>query len=151
MAALSRRGQFLLWILGAFVAVGGLVTNLVDEYGSPERRSALYVVGIPEKGAELFFGGKRCSVCHAVNGNGGHVGPDLGAIHPGRPAMGWLAPVLWNHSPAMWNRMHGVTPPQLDQQEMAHVLAFLYQAATADHQIGRASCRERAYISARAG
>jgi cytochrome c2 len=133
MVALSRPGQFLLWIVAAFVAIGILVTNLISEYRSPVTRHALYVVGVPEKGAELFFGGKRCSVCHAVNGKGGHVGPDLGTIHPGRPAMGWLATVLWNHSPAMWNRMRGVTPPQLDQQEMAHILSFLYQAATEDH------------------
>lgn len=122
----------MLWTLAALVATAGLVANLISEYRSPVRRHALYVVGVPEKGAELFFGEKRCSVCHAVNGKGGHVGPDLGTIHPGRPAMGWLATVLWNHAPAMWGRMRGVKPPQLNQEEMAHVLAFLYQAATAD-------------------
>jgi cytochrome c2 len=133
MAALSKSRQFALWTLAAFVAVAGLVAILILEYRSPVRRQALYVVGIPEEGAKLFFGEKRCSLCHAVNGRGGHVGPDLGTIHPGRPAMGWLATVLWNHAPAMWDRMRGVKPPQLNQEEMAHVLAFLYQAATADH------------------
>jgi cytochrome c2 len=46
--------------------------------------------------------------------------------------MGWLATALWNHAPAMWQKMRGATPPQLDQLEMAHMLAFLYQAATTD-------------------
>ena len=133
MVALSKSRQFLLWIMGALVAAGGLVASLVSEYRVPVSRRALYVVGIPENGARLFFAGKRCSMCHAVNGKGGHVGPDLGTIHPGRPAMGWLATILWNHSPAMWSRMRGSTPPQLDQQEMADILAFLYHSATADH------------------
>ena len=133
MASLSKTGQFLLWIVGALVAIGGLVASLVSEYRVPVTRRALYVVGVADNGARLFYGGKRCSVCHAVNGHGGHVGPDLGVIHPGRPAMGWLAAVLWNHWPAMWNSGRGATPPQLDQQEMADILAFLYQAASADH------------------
>ena len=132
MAALSKPKQFLLWTLAALVATAGLVAMLIIEYRAPLRRHALYVVGIPERGAALFFGEKRCSTCHAVNGKGGNVGPDLGTIHPGRPAMGWLATVMWNHAPVMWSRMRGVKPPQLDQEEMAHVLAFLYQAATAD-------------------
>jgi cytochrome c2 len=46
--------------------------------------------------------------------------------------MGWLATAMWNHAPAMWSRMRGASPPQLNQVEMAHILAFLYQAATAD-------------------
>jgi nitric oxide reductase subunit C len=133
MAALSGRRQFLLWVVAASAATAGLLAILTFEYRSPVSRHALYVVGIPEKGAALFFGEKHCSSCHAVNGKGGHVGPDLGTIHPGRPAMGWLATVLWNHAPAMWSNMRGMSPPQLDQEEMAHVLAFLYQAATADH------------------
>jgi len=132
MAALTKSKQFALWTLAALVAAAGLFAILIIEYRFPIRRQVLYVVGVPEEGAKLFFGEKHCSVCHAVNGTGGHVGPDLGTIHPGRPAMGWLATAMWNHSPAMWNRIRDVKPPQLDQQEMAHILSFLYQAATAD-------------------
>lgn len=133
MAPLNRSRQFLLWGVSALIATAGLIGILVFEYRSPTRQHALYVVGIPERGAELFFGSKRCSVCHAVNGRGGHDAPDLATIRPVRPAMGWLATVMWNHAPAMWGRMRRFPPPQLDQQEMAHVLAFLYHAATADH------------------
>src|SRR5438046_2247128 len=125
MSALSRIRQFAFWSAGAVLATGGLLAILVLEYRSPSPRHALYVVGIPEKGQALFFGEKRCSSCHAVNGVGGHVGPDLSGIHPVKPAMGWLATALWNHAPGMWKKMSGATPPQLDQLEMAHMLAFL--------------------------
>jgi putative heme-binding domain-containing protein len=44
--------------------------------------------GEPGRGREIFFGQKAaCTTCHAINSNGGHVGPDLsriGAIRSGR-------------------------------------------------------------------
>ena len=45
--------------------------------------------------------------------------------------MGWLITVIWNHMPGMWRQMHG-EKLQLNQEEMAHILAFLYQAGSAD-------------------
>jgi putative heme-binding domain-containing protein len=37
--------------------------------------------GQPSRGRELFFSAKAvCSTCHAVNDQGGHVGPDLSKI-----------------------------------------------------------------------
>src|ERR1035437_1934245 len=132
MAPLSRPKQGFAWIVAAFLATAGLVTVLVWEHRPASTRHALYIVGIPEKGAALFFGAKHCSICHAVNGTGGHVAPDLSATHPGKPAMAWLTTVLWNHAPGMWRQMRGVKSPDLSQEEMAHMLAFLYQAGTAD-------------------
>jgi mono/diheme cytochrome c family protein len=132
MAPLSRRKQFLLWVVAAVVATAGLITILVREHRPSASRHALYVIGIPEKGAVLFFGEKHCSICHAVNGSGGRVAPDLGRIRPGKPAMAWLATVLWNHAPGMWRQLRGAQPPDLNQEEMAHILAFLYQAGTSD-------------------
>src|SRR5438309_2150198 len=133
MAVMSSSRQFVLWCMSALAATVGLVGILAVEYRSPARRHVLYVVGVPEKGAELFYGQKRCSRCHAINGHGGHEGPDLATIHPTRPAMGWLATALWNHAPAMWSRMGNESPPQFEQEEMAHMLAFLYRASTADN------------------
>src|ERR1035438_4060397 len=106
MAPLSKPRQFLLWSLAAVTATVGLVAILVLEYRSPGRRRMLYVVGTAERGSELFFGEKRCSQCHSVNGHGGKVGPDLGTIRPARPAMGWLATALWNHAPVMRSEEH---------------------------------------------
>lgn len=132
MAPFSGRKQVLAWIVAAVLATAGLVAILLWERRAPSARQALYVVGIPERGAALFFGAKRCAICHAVNGAGGRVAPDLSGIRPGKPAMAWLATVLWNHAPGMWRQMRGVKSPDLSQEDMAHILAFLYQAGTAD-------------------
>jgi mono/diheme cytochrome c family protein len=134
MAPMSSSRQFVLWCFGALAATLVLIGILVFEYRAPARRHVLYVVGVPEKGAELFFGQKHCSGCHAINGRGGSIGPDLATIHPARPAMAWLATALWNHAPAMWRRVPNEAPPQLDQEEMAHILAFLYRASASDIQ-----------------
>ena len=107
MAAISKRTQVLLWILAASAAIALLVVTVVGGHPSSGSRHATYLTGSPEKGAALFYGKKHCSICHAVNGSGGRVAPDLGATRPGTPAMGWLITVIWNHMPGMWRQMHG--------------------------------------------
>src|SRR4051812_18331167 len=107
MAAINKRSQFLLWMFAACGAIALLVVTVTGGHQSPGPQHATYLTGSPEKGAALFYGKKHCSVCHAVNGNGGRVAPDLGATHPGTPAMGWLITVLWNHMPGMWRQLHG--------------------------------------------
>ncbi len=131
MPALSK--QFLLWVVAALMASAALATLLVWER-RPAPRRALYIVGVPEKGAALFFGEKHCATCHSINGSGGRVAPDLSGKRPGRPAMGWLTTVLWNHAPGMWRQMRlgNTSYPHLNTEEMAHMLAFLYQAGNVD-------------------
>ena len=131
MAAISKRTQVLLWILAAGAAIALLVVTVMGGHSPAGSRQITYLSGSPEKGAALFYGKKHCSICHAVNGSGGRVAPDLGATHPGTPAMGWLITVIWNHMPGMWRQMHG-EKLRLNQEEMAHILAFLYQAGSAD-------------------
>ena len=107
---------------------------------------ATYVQGAPEKGAALFYGSKHCGICHSVNGSGGRTAPDLSGIRPAPPAVGWLVSMLWNHQPSMWRQMQGGKSgyPILNQEEMADILAFLYQAETADAP-GDAKAGERAF------
>lgn len=127
------------------VAIAALIGVLVWERWPAPRRS-VYAIGVPEKGAALFFGSKQCATCHSINGAGGRVAPDLSGKRPGAPAMGWLTAVLWNHAPGMWRQMrHGnVAYPHLNSEEMAHILAFLYQAGNVD-RAGNADAGHRVF------
>lgn len=133
MAAFGTRKQVMFWIAAALIATATLAGVLLVEHRSAARR-VMFVVGVPEKGAALFFGSKQCSTCHSINGSGGRVAPDLSGRKPGTPAMGWLTTVLWNHAPGMWRQMRRGSGayPKLSQEEMAHMLAFLYQAGNTD-------------------
>jgi mono/diheme cytochrome c family protein len=74
------------------------------------------------------FNQKRCNRCHAIWGEGGKGGPDLGA-----PPESYVSPVqltvlLWNHWPEMWARMSAQKIPtgKIEGNEMADLFAFLY-------------------------
>lgn len=80
----------------------------------------------PEAGSRVF-GAKGCSKCHAINGVGGKIGPDLGRI--GRPRTFYdLAAAIWNHLPKMSARMReqALQAPTLTPQEAADLIGFLF-------------------------
>ena len=146
MTILSGGKQRLFWIVSALTASVLAVAVFMQVRRPTVTRRALYIVGVPEKGAALFFGDKQCSICHSINGSGGRIAPDLSGMRPGTPAMGWLATVLWNHAPGMWRqfRQQNKSYPQLDPQEMADILAFLYQAGNVD-RAGDPSAGQRVF------
>ena len=132
MAMPSGRKQLLLWV---FVSVAVAVAGLVYwQFRTSPPRRALYIVGNAQRGAALFYGDKQCAICHSVNGSGGRVAPDLSGERPSNPAMGWIVTVLWNHGPGMWRQIgqKNGAYPKMDSQEMADILAFLYQASNVD-------------------
>ena len=73
------------------------------------------------------FGSKGCSKCHAVNGVGAKVGPDLGRIQ-GNRSFNDLAAAMWNHLPTMAAKMKELHQPfpQLDSAEAGDLIAFLF-------------------------
>jgi mono/diheme cytochrome c family protein len=80
----------------------------------------------PAKGARLFSS-KGCVKCHALRGEGGMIGPDLGKVDLGDTELE-LASKLLNHLPSM---MHGmertkILKPHLTGDELSEIFAYLY-------------------------
>lgn len=92
---------------------------------APEARGGEASLPDPVEGSRLFVR-KGCVICHAVDGEGGKIGPDLGRVSSGRTLLG-IAAVMWNHSPLMTERIKEVrvTRPKLTPEEMANLFAFL--------------------------
>ncbi len=90
--------------------------------------------GDAETGWELFRE-KNCMRCHAVWGEGGDVGPDLGRTRAfGHVTAGQLAAMMWNHVPRMWEKMEegGIQLTPISPEEMSHLFAFLLFIRYAD-------------------
>ena len=80
----------------------------------------------PMAGSRVFTA-KGCEKCHAINGVGAKIGPDLAKST--RPHSFYdVAAALWNHLPRMTERMKqlGITRPELTSQEAGDLIGFLY-------------------------
>ena len=134
----TRRAWLLL--LGAAVAAGAAALALAAERAVPD----------PVEGSRLFVS-KGCIACHAVDGEGGKIGPDLGRISSGRTLLG-MAAVMWNHSPRMTERIKEakISRPKLTPEEMANLFAFLnhtgYLGTPGDPKRGAGLFRDRSCI-----
>jgi len=93
------------------------------------------VPGTPARG-EALFRDKQCASCHAINGQGAKVGPELDRAHD--VSLTQFAGLMWNHGPAMWARMREqhIEFPGLTGQEMADIVAYLYTAHYFDPAAG---------------
>jgi mono/diheme cytochrome c family protein len=110
--------------------------------------------GRPAVGRQLFVE-KHCVACHSITGEGGQVGPDLGAQE--RPwTLFEFAAVLWNKAPAMREVMQarGITVPQLRPEEMVDLVAYLasvgYFAASGNPRQGQELITHKGCLSCHA-
>src|SRR3972149_3807719 len=80
----------------------------------------------PLKGRELFLA-KGCIRCHAVRGEGGTIGPDLGRGFLSRSLI-QMGALMWNHAPGMREKMKQlkIPWPSFKGKEMADLVAYLY-------------------------
>ncbi len=122
-----------MWMLAALAASALLVAVLIWQHRNARTQWASFVAGSPHAGARLFEK-KGCLHCHAVNGWGGRLAPDLGSQRPPRSGLNELVSAMWNCAPRMWDqiRVQKRPYPLLDQEEMTHIFAFLYTARYID-------------------
>jgi mono/diheme cytochrome c family protein len=79
------------------------------------------------RGAQVFEL-QGCVQCHALNGVGPNIGPDLGRVADRGFTPAALAATMWNHAPAMWveTKLRSVPRPTMDEQQAADLFAFFY-------------------------
>lgn len=79
------------------------------------------------RGAQVFEI-QGCGQCHALNGVGPKIGPDLGMVADRGFTPAALAATMWNHAPNMWveARLRNVARPTMDEQQAADLFAFFY-------------------------
>src|SRR6266567_6586868 len=79
------------------------------------------------RGAQVFEL-QECVACHALNGVGTAIGPDLGLLADRGFTPASLAATMWNHAPAMWveTRLRSVARPAMDEQQAIDLFAFFY-------------------------
>jgi mono/diheme cytochrome c family protein len=77
---------------------------------------------------QRVFESESCIHCHAIDGKGGHVAPDLGSAIDRSFTPATLASTMWNHAPTMWTAMskQNVKPGKLDEQAAADLFAYFY-------------------------
>jgi len=97
------------------------------------RSAGYFVPGDPKEGMKLFLS-KGCAKCHSVLGEGGKVAPDLARAPAGHLSAAELVAGMWNHAPAMWEKMRQEKTelPQFDEKEMSDLFAFLYSVRSLD-------------------
>jgi cytochrome c2 len=78
------------------------------------------------KAGRQLFQSKHCADCHAIRGQGSHVGPDLYAVASNRNPVAWVA-AMWNHASGMFNQLSqkGVAFPQFQGTEMVDLQSFI--------------------------
>lgn len=80
----------------------------------------------PVAGTHIFID-KGCVLCHAIRGEGGSVGPDLGLVELNHSLLE-VAGIMWSHSPQMSEKLQELRAirPTFTPEEMGDLIAFLY-------------------------
>src|SRR3990172_454176 len=104
-------------MLGCIIFLLTIQKGLAQELIVPEN---------PLKG-RFVFEQKGCINCHAIKGEGGDVGPDLGQKKFYGSFL-QLAGIMLNHAPEMLQRMNelDLTYPEFNRLEMMDLIAYLY-------------------------
>lgn len=134
---------------------GSQLIDLIGYIGSnvttPLDQRVAVLPGRADEGRTLFTE-KRCIQCHSIRGQGGRGAPDLAARLAHR-SLTEFAAAMWNKQPAMLATMRarGISVPQLQPEEMADLVAYLYSvryfAGSGTPQLGRTRVRQKGCLA----
>jgi len=110
-------------------ASAGLAFCIVMLAVLPRNLQAQEELLVPENPlrGRFVFEQKGCINCHAIKGQGGNIGPDLGESEYYGSFL-QLAGIMLNHAPEMQRRMKelDLPYPAFTRKEMAELVAYLY-------------------------
>jgi len=94
----------------------------------------VYEPGDPTQGSRMFSE-KGCIRCHAVDGHGGKLGPELTKLGPVVTPIFW-SQAMWNHAPSMETHMRqlGIAWPRFEGEEMNDLLAYIRERRAGPQQ-----------------
>ena len=115
-----------IWLLIGFLFFGGTIVLFEQAFGA-EKEGEYLLPGNIKEGWKVFTT-KKCGICHAIWGEGGKGGADLGTLPEYYVSPSQLAALMWNHGPEMWGKMLARKIPlqKIEKKEMADLFAFLY-------------------------
>jgi mono/diheme cytochrome c family protein len=113
------------FLIGLFFFSGSIIAS--GQTTGADKKGDYLLPGDMKEGWKVFTK-KKCNTCHAIWGEGGKEGPDLGSLPESYVSQSQLAALMWNHWPEMWGKMVAKKIPlqKMDKQEMADLFAFLY-------------------------
>ena len=123
----------LLLFVNLFFLVGNMIS--FNQAMGAEKKGEYLLPGTIKEGWKVFTM-KKCSTCHAIWGEGGKEGPNLGTLPESYVTQSQLAALMWNHWPEMWGKMEAkkMPPQKMNKKEMADLFAFLYFIRYMDEQ-----------------
>jgi cytochrome c551/c552 len=127
------RRQLIIWGTTALATCVMLIAILARQEKQDSARWSIFLLGDAHQGARLFTE-KGCAHCHAVNGVGGKLAPDLGIRRSPESSLPQLVTAMWNHAPRMLESMKAekMSYPDLTYEDMAHLFSYLYVSRYVD-------------------
>jgi len=112
--------------------IENILAGIRSYMNDPRIPAGTYTPGDPSIGERLFKE-KGCAKCHALEGDGSGLGPDLDDIDLDCSAT-QIAGKMWNHGPKMWEVMQreNIDFPTFEEGEMRDVVAYLYSLKLQD-------------------
>jgi mono/diheme cytochrome c family protein len=110
-----------------FAAPFGLLMLALVNVSAQDQTRIYAIWGNPNDGRKVYAA-KGCGRCHAINGVGPTIGPDLGRS-PARPqTITQLAGAMWNHAPEMRKLAQdkGIRWTAFKESELRDLIAYLY-------------------------